>query len=134
VDRQAIAREVRRRQILEQLDFERERETALTEQLHEVVVEEEGARVDEAVFASMDPEDVAVVREALGEAGEFEAEFEDEIELADESAEDETVEDEIARLEAELADCGRRQRAFESYLELLGPAAETRSARSTTSR
>jgi hypothetical protein len=123
VDREAMAREQRRRQVLQALEFERERESALVEQLHEVVAEAEGARVDEAAFATMDVDDVALVREALAAAAEddeglFELEASDE-----EDADDDDPafdEEEIARLEQEIELGRSRQRAYARYLEALG--------------
>jgi hypothetical protein len=124
VEREAIARERRRRQALEQLEFEREREAALRDQLEDVITEQVGTTVDEAAFARMLPEDVEVVREAL--VGPTETAAEDEVEATlsdwgdegDDDAED--VETEIARLESALADCARRQQAYQRYLDALG--------------
>jgi hypothetical protein len=124
VDREAMAREQRRRQVLQALEFERDREAALVEQLHEVVAEAEGTRVDEAAFAKMDPDDVELVRDALaGPAGEdedddpFAFEAFDEWDAADDSA---SGEDEIARLEDEIAKGRSRQAAYARYLDALG--------------
>ena len=122
MDREAITRARRRQQALESLEFEREREAALREQLEAVIAEEEGPRVDEAAFATMEPEDVDIVRDALGaaplgpeEALEFGLELD---ELSDNGGE--SIEGEIARLQAEIGESRRRQRAFERYLEALG--------------
>lgn len=118
MEREAIARERRRRQALEQLEFEREREAALRDQLEEVITEQLGSEIDDAAFASMPPADVEVVREAFGtqDAGD---EFEDEIAWGDTSDGDDGGNAEVARLEAELAECRRRQEAFERYVEAL---------------
>jgi hypothetical protein len=124
VEREAIAHERRRRQAVEHLEFEQEREAALRDQLEELITEQHGSQVDESAFASMSPEDVKVVREAL--LGSDDSPEVDEVEAAlsewpDEGADDaDDVEAEIARLEAELADCRRRQQAFERYLKALG--------------
>jgi hypothetical protein len=124
VEREAIARERRRGQAIEHLAFEREREAALREQLEELITEQHGSQVDDSAFAGMPPEDVKVVREAL--VGRDEGAEVDEVEAAltdwPEETEDEVddVEAEIARLEGELAECRRRQHAFERYLEALG--------------
>jgi hypothetical protein len=123
VEREAIARERRRRQAAEHLEFEREREAALRDQLEELITEQHGSQVDDAAFASMSPEDVKVVREAL--VGSDDPPEVDEVEAAlSEWPEDtvdgaEEVESEIARLEAELGDCRRRQQAFERYCKAL---------------
>jgi hypothetical protein len=123
VDRDAIARGGRRRRIEEALGEERGREEALVQQLEEVVTEGEGNRIDEQAFARMDPEDVALVREALEEpsfVGDDEeyADF-----LAPEGEGDEQdqadVEEEIARLQAEIAASQRRRVAYERYLQAL---------------
>jgi hypothetical protein len=116
VDREAIALRLRRRQVEEALDDERAREVALAEQLEEVVARDESPRIDELAFARMQPEDVAVVREALGEPLPFEG---DEDLGGTEAAELEGVDEEIERLQDEIADSQRRQRAYASYLEAL---------------
>jgi hypothetical protein len=121
VDREAIARGERRRRIEEALDEERGREEALVERLQEVVTEGEGNRIDEEAFARMDPEDVALVREVLEEPSLFDEGEEDADFLAlerDEKDEAE-VEEEIARLQAEIAASRRRRLAYERYLEAL---------------
>jgi hypothetical protein len=120
VDREAIGRDQRRRQAQEALDFERERETALREQLEDIVAELEGPRIDQAAFAAMQPEDVALVRATFEDA---EDEAEEEGWLADgepEADDDEERESEIARLQEEMAASRRRQEAFERYLTALG--------------
>jgi transcriptional/translational regulatory protein YebC/TACO1 len=121
VDREAIVRGERRRRIEEALDEERGREEALVERLAEVVTEEEGTRIDEQAFARMDPEDVALVREALEEPSAFDVGEEDADFLALESDEDDQTEaeEEIARLQAEIAASRRRRLAYERYLEAL---------------
>ena len=71
-----IARSQRRRQALEALEYERDREAALRGQLEETATELEGPSVDEETFAGMNPEDVAIVRETLHESGQaFEVTF-----------------------------------------------------------
>jgi hypothetical protein len=129
MDRNAMARAQRRRQALDVLEFERAREAELRDQLEETVAEIEGDRVDEAVFATMEPDDVEVVRSALiggwpAEAGdeptdEDELGFYDSAALADED-EGESLEAEITRLQEELDACRRRQGALERYLAALG--------------
>jgi hypothetical protein len=120
VDREAIARRQRRRQVAEALDEERGREAALVERLEEIVVEGEGARIDEQIFEQMQPDDVALVREVL-EATSFFGE-DDDPELQGFDAEDheqDDLDEEISRLEGEIADSRRKQLAFERYLEAL---------------
>ena len=126
MDRESIAREVRRRQVQETLDFEREREQTLKEQVEIVITEVEGKNVDEAVFARMSPEDAEIVNAELNPPGieaeedpGFFFERDDLFNLDDEPAVDPHAE-ELARLNAELEDCRRRQRAFEAYLDALG--------------
>jgi hypothetical protein len=120
---EAIAREQRRRVAREALEFEEGREAALGEQLQETIAEVQGPAVDERVFARMAPEDVDLVRAALGDgsADAFEAEpdewsFEEEGE-AEIVAEDR--ESEISRLEGEITDSRRRQAALQRYVEAL---------------
>jgi len=126
VDREAIAREVRRRQVQETLDFEREREQTLKEQVEIVITEADGKGVDEAAFARMSPEDVEIVNAELSPPGidaeddpSFFFERDDLINLDDDDEVDPHAE-ELARLNGELEDCRRRQRAFEAYLDALG--------------
>ena len=110
-----MARRRRRRQVEEALEDERAREAALAEQLEEVVAQDVSPRIDELAFARMQPEDAAFVREALGELLPFEGDEE----LGEEAAELESVDEDIARLQGEIADSQRRQRAYASYLEAL---------------
>jgi hypothetical protein len=125
VDREAIARGERRRRIEETLDEERGREKALTERLNEVVAEAEGSRIDEQAFARMDPEDVALVREALEEPSFFDEGEEDtdflSLDREGQEQDADEVEEEIARLQAEIAASRRRQLGYERYLEALDP-------------
>jgi len=108
VDREAIARARRREQALENLEFERERETALAGQLGDILIEAHGWRSDRELLSQLEPEQAQALRDAA-----FEAVPPDEPELAE-------LEEEIVRLEEELAECGLRQRAYERYLEALG--------------
>jgi hypothetical protein len=123
VDRDAIARRRRRGQVLEALTFEREREAALRDQLEEVVLEQEGPRVDAVAFAQMEPDDVAVVRELLDD-GWSSVDDDEDYELADDDdgldVEEDEDEDEVERLQREIESCRARQRALERYLEALG--------------
>jgi hypothetical protein len=121
VDREAIARGERRRRIEEALDEERGREEALVERLAEVVTETEGNRIDEQAFAQLDPEDVALVREVLEEPSAFDEGGEQADFLALEGDEEDgtEAEEEIARLQAEIAASRRRRLAYERYLEAL---------------
>lgn len=128
MDRDAIARARRRQQATEALDFERYRESALLEQIADVVAEEEGPRIDREAFAKMAEGDVALVNEALAGSGSdgdaLEVDdgfFTDASGFPDgDEAADGNDAEEIARLEEELALCRRRQRAFERYLDALG--------------
>jgi len=123
VDKEQIARAVRRRQVTESLEFEREREQTLKEQIELVIAEAEGKRVDEAVFARMSPEDAAIVNAELNPPG-YDAEddenefFERDDVINFEDPIDEQAE-ELARLNGEVEDCRRRQRAFQAYLDAL---------------
>ena len=119
MDREAIARDRRRRQAVEQLEFERDREAALRDRLEEVIAEQLGESVDEAAYARMAPDQVAVVREALSGAVEDEESFDDEWLPEEDEDEAAATEAEIARLQAELDDSRARQRAFEAYLAAL---------------
>jgi hypothetical protein len=126
VDAEEIAREQRRRLAREALEFEVGREAALADQLQETIAEVEGPAIDERVFARLAPEEVELVRAALGddsadeffaegdEGDEWFVEVEDEAEIADDDRESE-----ISRLEAEIEDSRRRQAALRRYLEAL---------------
>jgi hypothetical protein len=120
VDRDAIARSQRRRQVEEALADEQRRELALAERLEEVVTEREGARVDAEAFGRMEPEHVALVREVLEAPAPFE-DADDPAEL-DDGAEDDAeaeAEAEIVRLQSELAESRRRQLAYQRYVDAL---------------
>ena len=120
MDREQIARTVRRRQAQEALDFERERERTINEQIELVIAEAEGARLDAVIFQRLTPEDAEIVRTELTPVSYDDSSFferDDVIMLEDEA--DQHAE-ELARLNAELDDCRRRQRAFEAYLNALG--------------
>jgi hypothetical protein len=127
VDRQAIARDVRRRQAQEALDFERERERALEDQIALAIGEADGPEIDAAAFAAMSPEDVTIVKEELnptpfdpGEGPDF-FERDDLIDLdVDEPIDFDPLAEELARLNEELVGCRRRQQAFQAYLAALG--------------
>jgi hypothetical protein len=121
VDREAIARSRRRRQVEEALDDERGREAALAERLEEVVAEEEGPRIDERVFARMDPGDAELVRDVLAEPPLFDEDEDDPgfFAVEGEELEHAGVDDEIARLQDEVADSQRKQLAYRRYLEAL---------------
>jgi hypothetical protein len=126
VDRDALARAARRAQAEEALVFERERERELRSQLAEVVLEQEGDRLDAAAFTGLDDEDVRRVRTALGEADPEEVEedpFADEVfvELDFDTAaeDDDEPEDEVSRLELEIAESLLVQAALERFIAAL---------------
>lgn len=120
MDRDAITRSQRRRQIEETRAEERERELALAQRLEELVTEREGARVDTEAFARMEPEDVALVLEVLDAPVPFEDEDDAGEPDADEDADgDAETEAEIARLQIEIAESRRRQLAYGRYLDAL---------------
>jgi hypothetical protein len=124
MDRLANVKAERRRQATEELEAERGRADALREEIARLVVELEGPRLDEEVFARMEPEDVEVVRSALQADAEVEADegewLDSEEPWRDEEAQRSEAEAEIARLEAEIIESERRQQAFERYLAALG--------------
>ncbi len=130
MDRDAIARAQRRRQALEALEFERNRATGLSEQIEEIVAETEGPRIDEEAFAGMTPEDAAALRAVLQLDGEPLSEEEplpeddwlgpEESSEPDPDEPEDDAEEEIARLQAEVAESRRRQALLERYIEALG--------------
>jgi hypothetical protein len=125
VDREGLAREGRRRQALEALEFERARGTALQERLEMFVTEIDGPAVDEAIFASMGADEAAVVRAELQpfEPPPIELDADEEGESIEDAVAREPDEvlhaAEIERLQREIGLSRERQRAFERYLELL---------------
>jgi hypothetical protein len=128
VDREAIARAQRRQQAGDALEFERERAAGLQEQIDALIVELEGSRVDEEAFAAMSPEDAELARSILAPAEEPADDadddqwliFGDDAPEAEEEADPRTeAEEEIARLEGEIAESRRRQEALERYIEAL---------------
>jgi len=138
MDRDAAVRASRRRQALDALAFEREREALLADQVQDVLAETEGPRVDAAVFARMSDDETALVRAALGEDAfpeddedegpsddddfGFSSEFEDgDADESDGEGNDDGDggEDEVARLQGEIESSRRTQAALERYVELL---------------
>jgi hypothetical protein len=139
VDRVAIARAERRRQVTEELESERDRAAQLLEQRDGIILELDGAGVDEEVFAKMSPEDVELIRGALQGGPEALREGFDEewLDLGGEDAVDTELEEdvvdpeqwtmeqrqeseaEIVRLGEEIAASNRRQEALQRYLDLL---------------
>jgi len=126
VDREAIARNLRRKQAEEVLEFEREREQSLEEQITMVIGEVEGPRIDAAAFQSMSEEDAKIVNEEFnplpydpGDGSDF-FERDDLIDLDEPDPADLHAE-ELARLNDEIAKSRRRQEAFKAYLTALGP-------------
>jgi hypothetical protein len=126
MDVEAIARTQRRRQALEALEFQRDREAALQGQLEAIVAEVQGPLIDEAAFTRMAPEDVELARGIL-ESGldsvESDVDSPDEEWLDDDETpelESEYYEAELGRLQDEIADSRRLQQALRSYLDALG--------------
>lgn len=127
MDRDAIARRQRRRQIEEARAEEQGRELALAERLEELVTEREGEGVDVEAFARMEPEDVALVREVLDVSVVLEEEEAEEEDAGESDADepdggedaDAETEAEIARLQSEIAESQRRQLAYVRYLDAL---------------
>lgn len=126
-----MARAGRRAQAEEALVFEREREAALRQQMAELVLEEDGARVDAAAFAELDENEIRLVRAALGQVDEDEPDEEDPfaedlyVDFEDEPDEQEDAEDEAARLQGEIDDSLRTQAALERFIAALDAPAPT---------
>jgi hypothetical protein len=124
VDRDAIARQVRRQQVQDALEFERDREKAISDQIAIAIGDVEGPKVDAAVFARMSPGDVELVRAELNplpyaaeDGAEEEADFF--VDLDDVESGGDPHAEELARLNEELALSRRRKQAFEAYLAAL---------------
>ena len=123
----------------EELESERDRAAQLLEQRDGIILELDGAAIDEQVFAKMPPEDVELIRGALQGGPEALREGFDEewLDLAAEDAGDTDLEEdaadpeqwtieqrqeneaEIVRLGEEIATSNRRQEALQRYLDLL---------------
>ena len=139
VDRVAIARAERRRQVTEELEFERDRAAQLLEQLEGIILELEGAAVDEQVFAKMSPErrrahprgasgrpggTTRGLRRGMarpGGRGRLDTELEEDVVDPEQWTIEQRQENEaeIVRLGEEIATSNRRQEALERYLDLL---------------
>ena len=123
MDTDGIVRARRRQQALDALEFERDRETALLEQIDEVLTELDGPRIDAAAFARMEADDVELVRETLDP--DHVTSEEERLELEGESAAEsarlrrEEQEAERLRLRELVAECRRCQKALESYIQAL---------------
>jgi hypothetical protein len=116
---------------MEALEFEREREAELRRQVAEVVLEQEGDRLDAAALAGLDDADVRRVRAALGHVDPEELEEEDPftddvfVELDFDDEPDEEPEDETVRLEREIEESRRTQAALERFIAALDSQAAT---------
>ena len=129
--RDAHVRAARRRQALEALAFEQDREAVLVEQIEDVAAELAGAELDARLFAAIGPEDARLVREALGQdADDYPDRHDsdgddpegDDPEHGGETGyepDGEDLEAEIVRLEEVLASSRRVRAALERYLALL---------------
>jgi hypothetical protein len=120
VNRDAHVRASRRRQAVDALAAEQDREAMLVEQLEDVLAEADGARLDADLFAQMSPGDASLARTALGldEDPGPEAEPEDD-EAETGAADPDDLEEEIARLQDVIESSRRVQAALERYLALL---------------
>lgn len=124
MDTDAIVRARRRRQALDALEAERDREAAVRNQLHEVLTELEGGRIDAVAFAHMEPADAELVREILDPAQAAPEEWlEGESPAEAARLQREEGEEERSRLQQVIEESRRAQAALERYLEALGPAA-----------
>ena len=136
MDRVAIAREERRRQVTDELEFERDRAGQLRDEANRLVLELAGPGIDEEVFAKMPAEDVELIRDTLGTTPFVErdsAEGEEWLDFGEDPSEEAPVDEEqlaaelraeqeaeIVRLLEEIVVSERRQQALEAYLEALG--------------
>jgi hypothetical protein len=114
-----IVRARRRQQALDALEFERDRQTALRDQIDEVLTELEGSRIDDETFARMAPEEVTLVREVL-DPGRDEGFDRDGALMSESPAEIRRErEAERVRLEEVITASSSRQQALERYIEAL---------------
>ena len=123
MDTDGIVRARRRQQALDALEFERDRETALLEQIDEVLTELDGPRIDAEAFARMKADDVELVRETLDPTSV--TPDQEWLDLEEESPAEsarlrrEEQEAERLRLRELVAECRRCQKALESYIQAL---------------
>ena len=100
-------------------------------EIEDLIAQLHGGRIDEEVFATMQPDDVETVRELLGPSPDFEVDEEwapTEHDTLDEDARAgaggglrrRSIEAEITRLESEIEIAKQRRQALERYLEALG--------------
>jgi hypothetical protein len=108
IDRDEIVRARRRREALETLELERQRDAAISARLESSLRDLEAWRADELAFGRIDSGEADLLRQ-IGFA-------------AQQPPEDGRVrlESRVAELEAELAESRRRQRALERFAEALG--------------
>jgi hypothetical protein len=126
MERAALARAGRRRQVVDALEFEREREAMLAEQLEDVLAEADGPALDATLLTRLSDEDAALVRATLGDVeptydpGEGGEDGEDEEgEEREEGDDDAGVAEEAARLQGEIESSRLIQAALARYLALL---------------
>lgn len=124
MDRDGIARRLRRAEALEALEFERDREASLRKQLERTILETETARIDREAYGRMEPADAALARDALGVEPDPDPDDPDEAwETWDDDVaadEEDDTEAEIARLDGAIADARARQHALERFIDALG--------------
>ncbi len=126
MDREAIAREARRRQAQDSLEFELQREQAIEDQIAIAIGDVDGPQIDAAAFEKMSPEDAEIVKAELNplpfdaDEGPEYIERDDLIDLDDEYDPLAAHAEELARLNDELAQSRRRQEAFKAYIAALG--------------
>ncbi len=118
MDRDAIARAGRRREVLDALEFERDRETALLRQIEAVVLEEEGPRIDRVARTLLSPAELDLLDDVLGRPLGYDEPFDDGfISFEEEDGADDA--DEIERLQGEVERSRQRQQALERLAALL---------------
>lgn len=118
MERDAIARERRGREAQDALEFERQREELLLAQIADTVLAAERARIDSEAFTHMEPADVVLVRELLGDP--IDRAGDDEV---DPDSDEDTLEEyEIDRLLGEIERSRASQRALERFVEALNHA------------
>jgi len=119
MERDAHVRAARRRQVVDALEFERQREAMLVEQLQDVVAEVDGTALDAVLFARMNDEEAELVRAALGDVLAFDFGEDEEDAAPEEPEPGDGVEEEAARLQGEIDSSRRIQAALSRYLALL---------------
>ncbi len=132
VDRWETGRARRREQAEEALRFEQDRRLALEDQRVDVITETVTSALDAAALAALTEREAEIVRDALGLAADWSQLLDEEeasilgfLDTDDDVGEDDaaSAEEEITRLDEEIAESREREAALARYLAALATVA-----------